>query len=240
MKYTWIALALMISGCHINMNSGDDINGNGVIKKETRNLGGFTGVEVAGPFEIMLVQGSSFGVEIEGDENLLQYIDVIKHNGNVEISEKDGYDLHSKRGIKIRVLLMEVNEVSVSGSGSVTSEAPVSSPDKMQLDIAGSGDLNLDVKAPNVSVGIGGSGKATVSGSCRKLHVAIGGSGDCFAEDLLSEECEASIGGSGTARVYASVSLKGSVGGSGDIFYKGKPKNVSKSIGGSGSIEPIN
>ncbi|MES2777906.1 MAG: head GIN domain-containing protein [Bacteroidota bacterium] len=238
MKYLLIAVALIVVGCDVDINS-DRVDGNGSIKKEARNISGFKGVEVEGPFDVVLVQGSSFSVEIEGDDNLLQYIDIKKHDQDLEISEADGYNLRSKTGIKIRVQMPVVEDISVSGSGSVKSEAPLENPDKIEIDIAGSGNVNLEVKSPRVDVGIGGSGTAKLSGSTRKLDVSIGGSGDCMAEDLLSEDCEVSIGGSGTARVYASVSLKGSIGGSGDIYYRGEPKNVNKSVGGSGSIQPV-
>jgi len=196
-------------------------------------------VDVEGPFDVVLVQGDTFIVEIETDENLLQYIDLKKDNGKIVISEKDGYELNSKKGIIVRIQMPTINQVNVSGSGSVKSETILSNIDAMEINIGGSGDITLELKSPKIDVGIGGSGEATLSGTTRNLDISIGGSGACHAEELLSEECVVTIGGSGTARVYASTSLKGTIGGSGDIFYRGEPKDVKKSISGSGSIDPI-
>ena len=44
----------------------------------------------------------------------------------------------------------------------------------------------------------------------------------------------------GTIKVNASDSLNASVSGSGDILYKGSPKDLGKSINGSGEIRPLN
>ena len=239
MKQLLIALALMSSGCHISVKNNDDIDGNGILKKETRSISDFKGVDVEGPFNVVLVQGNTFSVEIETDENLLQYIDLKNDNGKIVISEKDGYELNSKKGIIVRIQMPTVNQVNVSGSGSVKSETILSNIDAMEINIGGSGNITLELKSPKIDVGIGGSGKATLSGTTRNLDISIGGSGDCLAEELLSEECVVTIGGSGTARVYASTSLKGTIGGSGDIFYRGEPKDIKKSISGSGSIDPI-
>lgn len=239
MKYLLIALSLMAASCNISVRNDDDIDGNGNMKKETRNISDFKGVELDAPFNVLLVQGSSFSVEIEADENLIQYIDIQKVDDNLEISEKDGYELNSKKGITIRIQMPAVYEIIVGGSGSVKSETLLSNNDAMEINIGGSGNVTLEVKSPKIDVGIGGSGKATLNGSTRKLDISIGGSGDCLAEDLLSEECVVTIGGSGTAKVFASASLKATIGGSGDIFYRGEPKDVQKTIGGSGSIEAV-
>lgn len=138
---------------------------------------------------MVLVQGSSYSVEIEADENLMQYINVRKHNGNLELSEKDGYELRSKPGIKIRVQMPVINEVSMAGAGSIKGETALDNPDDIKINIAGSGDIILELKTPKADVEIAASGKAILSGSTRKLDISIGGSGDCVADDLLSENC---------------------------------------------------
>ncbi len=239
MKCILIALSVLAISCNISGINQKRIDGNGTQKKETRTITGFNGVDVAGAFEVVLVQGSSYSIEIEADENLLQYVALQKKGDHLEISEKEGYILRSKSPMKLRVQMPVINAVTVAGSGTIKGETPITNLEKVAIIIAGSGNISLEVKSPKVEVEIGGSGKATLSGSTRILEIGIGGSGDCIAEDLLSEDCDVSIGGSGKARVYASVSLKGSIGGSGDIYYRGEPKKVSKSIGGSGSIEPV-
>jgi len=238
MKYLLIALSVIAIGCNVNINH-DRVEGNGNIRKETRNITGFKGLVVSGSFDVVLVQGDVFSIGIEADENLIEYIDVKKNDGQLEISEKDGYELHSKSGIKLRIQMPVVENLSLSGSGTVKGETSLTNSDAIEIDIAGSGNITLEIKSPKVNVEIAGSGTANLSGTTRKLRVDISGSGECMAEDLLSEDCDVSIGGSGTARVYASISLNASIGGSGDIYYRGEPKDVRKSVGGSGNVEPI-
>ncbi len=73
-------------------------------------------------------------------------------------------------------------------------------------------------------------------GRCRNFDGNISGSGDLKCKNLLSENATVSIYGSGTAHVFASVHLKASTAGSGDIYYSGNPSTeINKS--GSGSVE---
>lgn len=58
------------------------------------------------------------------------------------------------------------------------------------------------------------------------MAVAINGSGDVKLQQLESEECFASIAGSGSISCYASGKLTVRVAGSGDIAYRGNPQEI--------------
>lgn len=236
MKYISILFLATTFSCNVVMDK--HVEGNGASKKETRNITGFSHIAVSGNFEVTLQQGDGFKVELEADANLLSYIETRKHDLELEINEKGGYNLDSKHPIKIFIQMPKVDEISMSGAGIIKGSAAIENSDKLELNIGGSGEMELQVKSPKIDLEIGGSGKATLTGSTRDFKVSIGGSGDCLAEELLSENCKISIGGSGTARVYASVKLNASIGGSGDVYYGGTP-TVTQSVGGSGSIQPI-
>ena len=73
-------------------------------------------------------------------------------------------------------------------------------------------------------------------GTTTDFTCSVSGSGDISAYDLKAVSVYANIVGSGTIKITTSNKIKARVSGSGDIYYKGKPKYVdSKSIG-SGDI----
>lgn len=232
-----LLLIVSLSACHVSFNK--TVEGNATIKKETREVSGFTGVSVAGPFQVSVQQGSSFSVAVEADENLMQYIEIKKDGNTLEIGERDGYNLRGTRGLRVLLQLPEIQLLSISGNGNILTTSALKSAGIIDLNIAGSGKIDAAVDAPEVQVKIAGSGTANVSGQTRKLDISIGGSGDCLSENLKSETCNINIAGSGTARVFASTSLDVSVGGSGDVYYAGKPQNIRKSIAGSGKIKEL-
>jgi hypothetical protein len=227
----------LLSSCHMSMNK--KVEGNAHLKKQTRNVRGFTGISVAGPFKVTVQQGDDYAVSVEADENLLPYIE-IEDDGNVlRIRERKGYNLRGTKGLNVTVQMPEINLLSLAGSGSIEAPSIIKNSDAIRVDLAGSGYISAIVETPEVRVDIAGSGNAALAGQTRDIDISIGGSGDCVAEQLKSENCHVSVGGSGTVKVYASNSLDASIGGSGNVYYAGAPPNIKKSIGGSGKVKSV-
>ncbi len=238
MKSALLLLCIVsLSACHVSLNK--TIEGNDHIKKETRQVSGFTGINVAGPFQVTVQQGNEFSVSVEADENLMPYIEIKKTGNALEIGEKDGYNLRGTKGLWVTVQLPDIDMLSIAGSGNIQTVSPLKNTGTIEFSIAGSGKIDAAVDAPEVSVEITGSGTANLSGQTRKMDIGITGSGDCLTENLKSEDCTINIAGSGTARVFASTSLDVSVTGSGDVYYAGKPQNIKKSVTGSGKIKEL-
>ena len=81
------------------------IRGNGTIKTETRQVSGFTGIDVSGNFDVYLKQDSVSSVRIEADENLLEYIRVTSESNTLVIDSKNHTNLRGTRDIKIYISL---------------------------------------------------------------------------------------------------------------------------------------
>lgn len=230
-----IAAVSLISSC--NLIEGKRIKGNGVLKTEERSVDSFTGVASHGSFDVIVANGSA-AVKIEAEENVLPYIETIVENGILHIRTKDGFWLSTKLDGKIYVTAPLLNSIKSFGSGNITGASKLSSPDKIELKVTGSADINLDVNTPDVSGEITGSGNMKLTGETKKFSATIAGSGDVKAYDLKSEETIIKISGSGSADVYASVKLDVRVAGSGDVNYKGGGQ-VSSNIAGSGTVKKV-
>jgi hypothetical protein len=231
-----ICLLALLCGCEF----GDFVNGSGNIEKETRSESGFTGIAVSGPMDVELTQGGEFSIEVEADDNIIPYILTEKEGRTLQIKTRDNANLQTSGNILVKITMPEVREISIGGSGAVKTMGRISNSDKLELDVAGSGDMELNVKSPSISAHIAGSGKIVAEGETQKIDVHIAGSGDFLAENLKSEEVKVSVGGSGNAKVFASRELDVSVAGSGNIYYRGDPTNIKKSIAGSGNVEKMN
>ena len=93
--------------------------------------------------------------------------------------------------------------------------------------------------APEVAAGLSGSGKIKLSGQTQKFSGDVSGSGDIRAMELMAEESNVQISGSGDVDVYSSVKVSANISGSGDIRYKGGAQVVSSNISGSGGVKKI-
>ena len=90
----------------------EKIEGNGKLKKETRQINGYTAVASAGAWDVMIAYGESNSIEIEGDENLLSYIDTKVENGKLSIKTTKNYNLRSKNKITVYISLTRMTGIS--------------------------------------------------------------------------------------------------------------------------------
>lgn len=213
------------------------IKGNGNVTTENRSVGTYDGVAVAGFFDVELVSGTEGKLSLKAEENLLEYIITEVKDNTLKIKTKKGYNLRPSfnKKVIITVPFKDINSVSLAGSGDVVSKATIKS-DKFTTNLAGSGDITLDVDASSVKANVAGSGDVRLRGSANNFVVRVAGSGDIHAFDLKSQNVEASVSGSGDVRVNCSGDLKARVSGSGDITYKGNPNRSDTKVSGSGDI----
>jgi hypothetical protein len=240
MKFPAIVLVLLIGSGFTSCSymGGKRVNGNGQTAFKEYNLGSFSGVAASGSIEIIVTTASSHALKIETDENLLQYLEVENDNGLVEVHTKEGYSLHPKSKIKVYASAPTFDKLEVSGSGKITSTSKIIANNKLHTEVSGSGDIKLDVDAPAIETEISGSGSATISGNTKDFSASVSGSGDIRCFNLLTENTEIDIAGSGDAEVYASKTLDVDIAGGGDVKYKGGA-TVKQSVAGSGKISKV-
>lgn len=227
-----LLVATFFSSCVLN--NSRRIKGNGVESRENRTVPAFTKLEVSGSFDVAIDTGSE-GLVLEGDKNLLSYIETAVEGNTLKVRVRSGYNIAPRKDIHIKVGAPYLEAVSLSGSGDIESLALIRVPKKFYINISGSGDVNMQIDAPEVEAHVSGSGDVHLLGCTRKAALSSSGSGNFYCYGLLSEETHIRMAGSGNADVYASKTLEVQVAGSGDISYKGRPA-VQQSIAGSGSV----
>ncbi len=226
--------AMFFIACGFN---GETVNGNGNRKSETRNVSNTTKINVVGGMDVFVVPGSS-SVKVEGDENILQFIETRLDDGWLEIKTRDHINIHSSTPIKVYVTTPEITGLKVTGSGNLTCSDRFSSSNNISFNITGSGNITANINAPAVNAGITGSGNMYIKGETRNVDIRVTGSGNYNSPDLKAENATVEILGSGDASLFADANLKASISGSGDIKYRGNAA-VHKNMAGSGSVQQM-
>ena len=229
----FFAVLLVFASCHMNFNR--TVKGNGDVKTEARNVSDITRLKIEGGIDVELQPGAS-AVRVEADANLQDYIITEKEEGWLVIRTKDDVNLKSAHRIKVYVSADMISAISIAGSSNVTAKGKFSGAEKLDIEIAGSGEVDIEVNTPKVSVEIAGSGNVTLTGETRDAIVNMAGSGKYNAGDLLTENTEIAIAGSGDAIVHADVSLEADLVGSGNVSYRGKATVKTNSLG-SGKVK---
>lgn len=214
------------------------ITGNGNVKKETREVSGFTGISLSGNMNVRLAYGTSNSITVEGDENLLPYIETKVEDGNLVVKSKDKVGLKTRNKLMVYVSLTKLTELRVSGSGNITGAGDFKNDGKTKISLSGSGNINVGIHSFNeTSIAISGSGNVTLKGnSTNNIDATISGSGNIDCSSVSCNDVFAHVSGSGNIKVFANKSIDAKVSGSGNIYYKGSATNINLKSSGSGKI----
>lgn len=210
-------------------------------------------VELNGPIDLTLTQGDTPYLKVRGEQRLLGNVETTLDGNTIHIGPK-GMLLHHRLPLQVVMVLPDLRELNVHGSGDTTVNG--FSGDKFKLALNGSGnvtftgrykdlaagvhgtgDLNLNAgNSENVALEMVGSGQITSSGSCKTLNAELTGSGDLDAQHLASDQVSVNLNGSGTTAVFAKQKADLTLRGSGDIRVHGNPDNRNVSRTGSGEV----
>ena len=257
--FSLLVLAFLLIGVSYSMlrahgTNGPSSPGGRLVATERRALDkAVAKVDLSGPVNLTLRQGSEPAIEVRGEQRLLANIDTTVDGDMLHIAPR-GILLRHRTPIEVTVTLPALESLSVNGSG----EHTVSGFAGEHLDVAldgsgsmrfngryreimaavhGSGDLELTGgMSDTVDAAVVGTGRLTLVGSSRALHAELRGSGDLDARHLRADEVDLAQQGSGDSAVYARKRLHAEMSGSGEAHVYGNPDERSVSRNGSGSV----
>lgn len=211
------------------------IKGNGNVISVNRTTDSFNGVAAGGSFDVVLVKGKEGKITIEGEENIIPYIETEVSGGTLKIKYKKNTNIRTTKRLTVTVSFKDIESVALGGSGNITSKETIKAND-FSVSLGGSGNIDLKIDSDTVSTNIGGSGNIDLKGNTNELKCSIAGSGSIRAYDLITDELNATIAGSGSIKTTVKNKINAKLVGSGSVYYKGNPKHIDSKSVGSGSI----
>lgn len=238
MKKQLLTLILITATLTVNSQSWwntKKVKGNGKVTTETRKIDNFDTVVIGGSFDVNLVEGKTGQITIEGEENILPYIETEVSGDKLKIQFKNNTNIKTTRRLIVTVPFEHLESVSLGGSGNVNIEKTINS-DEFSVNLGGSGNINAHLNTNTTKASIGGSGNIKLTGKTDSFKCSIAGSGSIKAYDLESVNLKANIAGSGSIQNTVKTKIKATVVGSGSIYYKGNPTHIDTNSLGSGDV----
>lgn len=227
-----LGFVLVQSSC--DWNFWKRIRGSGVVLEEIRTVAIFNGLDMGISADVFFSKGMVQSLRIVGDDNILPHIDTdVRGDGVLEISSRKNY--RTDVGIKIYVVMQQINGLILSGSGTIQGQSPFVT-NELELKITGSGNMDMDVDANEIQSLISGSGPVNLRGTALFHRIEIPGSGNMNALNLITNRCEITISGSGDCHVFVNSVLDVKISGSGNVYYMGSPGSITTDITGSGQV----
>ncbi len=194
------------------LNIGGE-KGSGRIASESRDLAGFSSIDVGGVFQVEVVVQKDFAVELEADDNLLPLIMTEVRNGVLVIKAEK--KLKSKNPIKVRVSVPELNGLEVSGAAKVSVR---------------------NLRNERFAIDASGASKISVEGEASDLTLEVSGASKINGEDLATENANIEASGASHVSINVSGELRTDASGASSIAYSGSPSNVIKHTSGAATV----
>lgn len=189
--------------------------GSGVVKDETRQIGGFSSISLNGVGHLLITQTGKESLTIRAEDNLLPLLE----------SRVDGTVLH----------LGPTGKTNVRPTKTIEYILEVKSLD--EISTFGAADVEVkDIDGKKLVISSRGAGSAKAMGKVESLEVNLSGAGSFDGEGLQAKEAKVSSQGVGSSVVRVSDQLDASVAGVGSVEYIGSPQ-VHQSVSGLGSVK---
>lgn len=215
-------------------------SGSGQVITETRHVSDFEAVSFSSFGEMTIRQGETESLIIEAEDNVLPEISAEVRNGRLYIgyAEEGGWArVRPTKTIRFTLTVKQLVGLTLSGAGSVAVQALTT--DNLELVLSGAGSLSCEeLDADDLSLRLSGAGNVDASGKATRLDANLSGLGSFKGSNLKSETAEVTIGGAGSAVVWATRQLNARISGLGSVQYYGQPQ-VTENVSGLGSVQRL-
>jgi hypothetical protein len=197
-----VMLGIFLSACNLTV-----VSGSGKIVSNSRAVSGFTHLAFDAPGELTITQNGKESLRIEGDDNLLGYIQTEVIDGALHIYlVPDGTALRPTQPIRYTLSVKNLKQVSLNGSGKITA-ADLKS-EQFALMLNGSGDIAFDnLNVATLDFSMNGAGSLNLQNlTAQKVTLGTNGSGDVTVNALSADELRADVNGSGEYMLKGKVS----------------------------------
>jgi hypothetical protein len=206
------ALLMLCSSC-----SKEKITGSGNTITRERTVPAFSAVSNAGSNNVYITKGNTLKVELSGYENLIPYFETTVVNNELRLRFRSGVTIRNNN-LKVYIRMPEISFLNLQGSGNIYTTGNFISTNSIDLLVSGSGTIYFD------------------EGSSPRALLRVAGSGQIHAYGLQATESDAGIDGSGFIKTAVLDKLTAHISGSGNIYYKGSPVELSTIVSGSGQV----
>lgn len=192
---------------------GSHTRGSGNVVTEKRGISGFKSVEVSGIFQVEIVSGKEYSVEVQADDNLIHLIEtnVDGDSLKIELSEKAS----PKSDMIVRITAPNIERVETTGAAKVTANG---------------------ISNESFAIESTGASKVSLSGETAKLDIDITGASLVDAEQMKAGDVDVKASGASKINVNVSGELHTEASGASRIVYSGEPRSIDNHASGASSI----
>lgn len=209
------------------------VNCNEASDENLSDMRDFTQVEVSGRFDMRIVQGNTYAVELNGSEEAKQQYSVRRSGETLVIDferdrDEDGedWDINALplQKMEIAITMPSVERVEAMGMGSVELEELTGAA--LEIEARGPVTIRGDVNIEDITIRLTGKSEADLSGRVGNMNARVEFASRLRAYELLADDAFVEVEGASTAKVNVKGTLEIEEGGASDVDFRGNPKII--------------
>jgi len=188
--------------CLLIFSCNDALVGSGDIITETRTVNDFTKVEVEDAFDVRIMQGDEFLLEVRADDNLIDRISTQVTNGNLKVEYNGSVNVRNAT-TEIFIEMPTIERIKLQ--------------DAVDAKVLNFNDLSaLKVEAQDAS-------DLSLSGDADVLNIEVSDASDVNAFSFITNTCNVQVEDASDLEIFCNTLLEGSVRDASTVRYRGFP-----------------
>ena len=230
-----ISLLLVIPGGCVFRN----MEGNGLLVKQERQLGDFNQIHLSGPMNVYLTQDKTASVMVHADENLTDLIRTTIDNNNILVVDWDAPEdtkVKLKNQVDVYINYKNIHTLKNALVGNLECLSSIN-VDSLHIQSTSVGKMNLIISCHTLTTNLSGVGNATLSGNADEVIIQNSAVGNLKAFELLVNRLIIKHKGVGNVEVNAEKEINIYASGVGNLYYSGNAEVGEFKVNGTGKVE---
>jgi len=237
MKKITQLIVLVLIGTLLTSCLVSGVQGSKNVTKETRMIkSNFNGIKVSMGIEVLLTQGNTADIEVEMDDNIHDLLVTEVEDGILHIyfDEKIGWCKQKT----VRITTPEINKLQAS-SGSSIKGLSIITTSALVIDGSSGSGVQIEVDANRLECNASSGSNITLDGTCKNVYLTSSSGSSITAKNLEAVSAEANASSGANIKLFSTNNIDANASSGGSIYCKGNPKqkSISKSSGGSITID---
>lgn len=209
------------------------------INEESRDLKGFSKLEVSGSFEIRIIKSSSYGVKVEASEKDMKRILTSVEGDKLIIKlEKSAKNEYKNDKMLITIQTPVLNGLACSGAVEIKSDDTFDS-EKFDLKTSGATEVRIGINAKLLTSKFSGATEVRLKGKVNTHALQMTGASELEAVELEVENYAIDSKGAADCNIFVTQELAVTGSGASSIKYKGSPSKVTKDVRGATEVSKM-
>jgi hypothetical protein len=132
----------------------------------------------------------------------------------------------------------ELQKITAGGTGEISNTGTCTSP-SLALEIKSSGDISMNVAGASVYTFQHAEGDIELTGTASEVIIYSTGTGFTITDQCASPYCWVYTRTIGKTTVYPLNQLLCEIDGSGNLYYRGQPAQLTSTLNGTGQVLPL-